>query len=257
MRYADRYISADSKYFVLAAGTRLGSTDGIAMNIYTAPAGATVSANMSGATKVGSVVTLNTEFYELDPVVTELDKTITSGNYDIYIEFTGSGTSNIEYFGFLKSGADLTNYRTQMRQWTGWASASTSSSIKPLYWLSDANEDHTRVINTFSGASLTYDKVKAVSKCTKLRVCYAAEDACAGQPITVTVKNSSGATVATGTITTRGTGGLFVEEEFSLNIATGKSINGSAGTPGIYTVKLDFGGSGNQTCQIKWFEFAQ
>ena len=252
VKYADRYISAASDYFVFAAGTRPGE-DSLVMNIYTAPVGTAVSENMSGATLVGTARTLNTEFNELDPVVTELSQTIAAGNYDIYVKFTGSGSSNIEYFGFLKEGADLSNYRTQMRQWTGWASATTNSSVKDLYWLSDASEDHTRIINTFAGASLTYNKVKAVSNCTKLRVCYSAENATAGQPITVTVKNSSNATVATATFTANGTSGKFVTQE----IALGGTITGTMATPGVYTVTFDFGGTENQTSQIKWFEFAE
>lgn len=268
IRYADRNISADSKYFVLAAGSRIGAADDLVINIYTADPDANpefadyiggnpaTAVNLGYAKKVGTTRVLNTEYYELDPIVTELDEPgLAAGTYDIYIEFTGTGSANIEYFGFLKSDADLANYRTQMRQWTGWTSAHTESSNtdKPLYWLSDVSEDHTYIANTFSGASLTYNNVKAVSDCANLRICYAAEADSAGQPITVTVKNSSGTTVATGTLITAGTDGEFVTQEIELSA----TVTGTISSPSVYTVTLGFGGSGNQTCQVKWFEFAE
>ncbi|MBQ3572965.1 MAG: carbohydrate-binding protein, partial [Clostridia bacterium] len=261
IRYADRHISADSDYFVLAAGSRLGSADSLEINIYTADTNTEKLQDMSAAVNigraklVGTTRILNTEFYEMDPIVTALNETISAGTYDIYIELKGAGTANIEYFGFLKAGADLSKYRTQLRQWTGWCSEYTQSNnaSKPLYWLSDVSEDHTYVINTFAGASLTYNKVKAVSNCTKLRVCYAAEDDRAGQPINVTVKNSSGTTVASSILNTAATNGEFVTQEINLSAA----VTGSISNPSVYTVTLGFGGNGNQTCQVKWFEFAE
>ena len=255
LRYADQVIEEDSKYFAIAAGSR-GNYRKQLIRIYLVDTAvpritSDISQN-ANAEYVGEVSVINKAFHDVTPIITELPETVKAGKYDIYLQLVADGnpqqTSNLNYFGFLKEGTDISNYRTNLRQWGGLfdKTLSVQNADKPFYKLWGPEwENYHRILFTLPGTSAAFTDVDVIKSSTKLEVCYSADANYDGQPVEVRLGSIDGELIASFT-TEASTDGKYTQT----TVDTTRELE-----PGSYTVYVNFGGSGEQTCQFAWFEF--
>ena len=255
LRYANQTIEEDSKYFILSAGSRANYRKQIIRVYLTDPSVPRITGDIasdSRAKYVGEITVLNKAFRDLTPIIAELPETVKAGKYDIYLDLVADGdpqqTSNINYFGFLKEGADVSGYSANFRQWGGLfdTTLSVQNAERPFYKLFGPDwYNYCRILNTLPGTSAAFTDVDVMTSSTKLTACYAADPDYDGQPVEVRLGSIDGEVIASFT-TEASTEAKYTQT----TVDTTRELE-----PGVYTVYLNFLGEGEQTCQLVWFEF--
>ena len=255
MRYANQIIEEDSKYFILAAGSRANYRKQIVRVYLTDPSVPRITGEVSKDSRakcVGEITVLNKAFRDMTPIIAELPETVKAGKYDIYLDFVVNGdpqqTSNMQFFGFLKEGTDVSGYRTNLRQWGNLfdTDLSVQNAERPFYKLFGPDwYNYCRILNTLPGTSAAFTDVEVMTSSTKLTACYAADEDYDGQPVELRLGAIDGEVIAS-FVTEASTEGKYTET----TVDTTRELE-----PGVYTVYVNFLGEGEQTCQFAWFEF--
>ena len=205
---------------------------------------------------IGEFRVLNKQFYDYTPAAIELNKKVEAGTYDIYLVFEDdtpeeSSSSNFLYFGFLKEGADLSEYKVKVREYGMYfdETLSVQNEQRPFHslFINAAPFYYQKgILYTLPGTVAAHTDVDIPAGCTHFYIDYAATAEYAGQPVEVRLGSLDSEPIAS-----------FVTEAHTFEAGEPKAIELSREiAAGNYTVYLSFGGNNpDQTMQLNWFGF--